>query len=105
MTPTAETTIKDVRNGYVAFMSARPGVNFAAYPIFEMALFRQASRDALLVVTCTRSDSVQMEHDTFFLRKRGEEWISVRGRSVAEISARNVFRRPEARADLDATCN
>ncbi len=94
--PTAERTIKDLKNGYIAFLDKAPakGEAFPPYPIFEIAIFKSASGEALLVVSNLISDPVCTAHETFFLRQRGPEWVDVRAEVLPKLSAGMFFKEP-----------
>ena len=91
--PTPETTIKDLRNGYIAFLDRAPHPNddSAPYPIFEIAVFKQANTEPLIVVSNTLADSYCVQHESFFLRKRGTSWRDVRARVLPAFSAEMFF--------------
>jgi hypothetical protein len=91
--PTPETTIKDLRNGYIAFLDRAPQPNddSAPYPIFEIAVFKQANTEPLIVVSNTLADSYCVQHESFFLRKRGTSWQDVRAQVLPAFSPEMFF--------------
>ncbi len=101
--PTAETTIKDIRNGYLAYLSQapHPDANFAPYPIFQMAIYKQSNGEPLVVVSNTVSDSVCTKHETFFLRKRGAVWQDVRAQVLPALSPQMFFAEAELGQKLE----
>jgi hypothetical protein len=88
--PNTETTLVDEKNGYAAFYD-RPIVNKEAYPIFEIALFRKANGEALLVVSNMLSDPVCTFHHTFFLQKSENKWIDVESKVLPKLPPRLFF--------------
>lgn len=87
--PTAETTVLDVKNGYAAYLSSSEK---DAYPIFEMAIFKQANGDSLIVVSNTIADSVCTFHQTFFLQRKVDSWLAVRSKVLPEFTAQMFFK-------------
>ena len=92
--PTASSTIKDSKNGYVAYLSDWDD----PYPIFEMALFKPARGEAIVVVSNMKADPLCSEYDTFFLCKRGAKWQDIRAQVLPKFSARMFFRDAEVAA-------
>ncbi len=88
--PNGETTLIDEKNGYAAFFD-RPIKNKEAFPIFEMALFKKANGDDLLVVSNMLSDPVCTFHHTFFLKRTENGWINVEADVMPKLPARLFF--------------
>lgn len=88
MTPTGETTIADTKNGYAAYLSSTAE---DAFPIFEMAIFKQANGEAVVVVSNTIADPVCTTHETFFLRRKGNVWTSVQSQILPELQTQMFF--------------
>jgi len=91
--PSRDRTIKDLKNGYIAYLDKVPaaGGSSPAFPVFEIAVFKQASGEPLVVVSNYRYDMVCTTHDTFFLRKQGSEWVDVRAKVLPKLSAGMFF--------------
>lgn len=92
--PTRDRTIKDLKNGYIAYLDKAPSAEQSSppYPIFETAVFKQDNGESLVVISNYRYDMVCTSHDTFFLRKRGSEWVDVRAKVLPKLSAAIFFK-------------
>ncbi|MEZ5428588.1 MAG: hypothetical protein R2747_20245 [Pyrinomonadaceae bacterium] len=94
--PNEKTTVIDDRNGYAVYLSSEAK---DAFPILEMALFKDARGQHLLVVSNLQSDPVCNFYQTFFLRRDGEKWLEVRDQVLPDLKLTMFFR--EAKTALE----
>lgn len=99
--PSEENTLIDEKNGYAAYFSQAISAG-NAYPIFEMALFRKKSGETIVVVSNLISDPVCDEHQTFFLRLNGADWIDVRPDVMPHLELSMFFESPKTADELRA---
>ncbi len=85
-----ETTLIDDKNGYAAFYD-QPVKYEAAFPIFEMAVFKKANGEQILVVSNSIIDPVCTAYKTFFLQKSGEDWIDVKAKVLPKLPPEIFF--------------
>lgn len=95
-----ETTVIDESNGYAAYLSSppQPDSDNPPFPIFEAALFKSKTKPPLLVVSNLKSDPVCSEHETFFLRRVGENWTEVKSQVLPALPLKIFWDNPQSAA-------
>ena len=80
-------TVIDNENGYAAFIdtSSDPSETF-----FEMGLFNSQNGEPTLVISNHKKNDVCSIYETFFLQKKGDEWIDVKS-EVAPVLELSMF--------------
>lgn len=104
--PPKEAIVLDEENGYASIMrTPSDGVQTfdGEHAIFEMAIFRRAKGDPLLVVSNEISDSVCVRYETFFLQRRGNSWLDARSQVTPQLSAEMFFKGAKLAAKFQAT--
>jgi len=83
--------ITDIQNGYIAFYEHHQ----AKRPWFVLTLFRSSTHGPLVAVTNRHYDFVCFWHDSFFLKREGDQWRDISTDVLPQLSPKLFYQNPK----------